>query len=88
MLEVKAAAGIQARSPDPPSERPLAPDSVEHPVDHHPVIIPPVPLPGMSRQQRPQPRPLRIAEIMPIQPVIIHSEIQAETGTKDLQDTP
>jgi hypothetical protein len=47
------------------------PDPAEHPVDHHPVIIPPVPLPGMSRQQRLQPRPLRIAEIMPIQPVIM-----------------
>ena len=51
------------------------PGSVE-PVDHQPVIIPPVPLPRMTRQQRHQPHPLRIvrscrfsrSSSMPIQP--------------------
>jgi hypothetical protein len=36
----------------------------------------------MIRQQRLQQRPLRITEIMSIQPAIIHSEIQAETTLK------
>ena len=52
------------------------------------VIIPPVPLPRMSRQQRLQPRPLRITKVMPLQPVIIHNASQAETSHQDLQDTP
>ena len=54
------------------------PDPAEHSVDHQPVIIPPVPLPRMTRQQRLQLHPLRITEIMPLQPVIIHGAIQAE----------
>ena len=41
-----------------------------------------------DRQQRLQPRPLRIGQIMPLQPVIIHGEIQAETTREDLRDTP
>jgi hypothetical protein len=36
----------------------------------------------MSRQQRLQPRPFRITQVMPFQPVIIHSAIQAETPIK------
>jgi len=48
---------------------------VEDPVDHRAVVIPPVPLPRASRQQRLQPRPLLIRKIMPFQPIIIHSEI-------------
>jgi hypothetical protein len=61
---------------------------VEDPVDHQPVIIPPVPLPRMAWQQRRQPRPLRIGQIMPLQPVLIHSPIQPKTGNQDLWDTP
>jgi hypothetical protein len=38
------------------------------------VIIPPVPLPRMTRQQRLQLHPLRITEIMPLQPVITHAQ--------------
>src|SRR6516225_10503060 len=52
---------------------------VEDPVDHQPVIIPPVPLPRMPRQQRLQPRPFRITEVMPPQPFLIHGAIKAET---------
>jgi hypothetical protein len=42
----------------------------------------------MSRQQRLQPGPLRITEVMPFQPVFIHNATQAETDHQDLQDTP
>jgi hypothetical protein len=41
----------------------------------------------MARQQRLQPRPLTITEVMPLQPVIIHRPSQAETTYQDLQDT-
>jgi hypothetical protein len=41
----------------------------------------------MPRQQRLQPRPLRITQVMPLQPVILHAAIQAETTRQDLQDT-
>jgi len=43
--------------------------------------------PRMARQQRLQPRPLTITEVMPLQPVIIHCPSQAETTHQDLQDT-
>jgi len=36
----------------------------------------------VSRQQRLQPRPLLIAQVMPIQPIISHRPIQAETTAK------
>src|ERR1700746_3830831 len=65
---------IPPRAPRPGPE--------EDPVDHQPVIIPPMPLPRMSRQQRLQPRPFRITQVMPFQPVIIHGAIQAETPIK------
>jgi hypothetical protein len=61
---------------------------VEHPVDDQPVIIPPVSLPRMGGQQRRQSRPLRISQIMPPQPVLIHGPIQPEIGNQDLWDTP
>ena len=64
------------------------PGPVEDPVDHQPVIIPPVPLPRMTRQQRFQPHPLAISQIMPLQPILIHRPIQPETGNQDLWDTP
>jgi len=48
---------------------------VKDPVDHQPVIIPPVPLPRMPRQQRLQPHPLVICQVVPLQPVIIHDAI-------------
>jgi hypothetical protein len=54
----------------------------EDPVDHHPVIIPPVPLAGMLRQQRLQPRPFRITEIMPPQSFLIHGLIKSEPTDK------
>ena len=61
---------------------------VEDPVNHQPVIIPPVPLPRMPGQQRLQPRPLIIRQVMPLQPVLIHPAIQAETTHQDLRHTP
>ena len=42
----------------------------------------------MTRQQRLQPHPLRIGQIMPLQPVLIHGAIQPETTHQDLWDTP
>ena len=36
----------------------------------------------MPRQQRLQPRPFRITEVMPPQPFLIHGAIQAETTYK------
>jgi hypothetical protein len=36
----------------------------------------------MTRQQQLQPHPLRIGQIMPLQPVIIHGTTQAETTAK------
>jgi hypothetical protein len=41
----------------------------------------------MPRQQRPQPGPLRIGQVMPFQAILIHDPIQAETIRQDLQDT-
>lgn len=39
--------------------------------------------PGKTgRQQRLQPRPLRISQVMPFQPVLIHGAIQAERPTR------
>jgi hypothetical protein len=46
------------------------------------VVIPAAALPRVRRQQRLQPRPLLIAQVMPIQPIISHKPIQAETTTK------
>jgi hypothetical protein len=63
------------------------PDRAEHSVDHQPVIVPPMPLPRMTRQQRLQLHPLRITEIMPLQPVITHGAIQAEMIREGLRDT-
>src|SRR5262245_64176216 len=71
---------VPPRAPGPGPE--------EDSVDHQPVIISPVPLPRVPRQERLQPRPLRITEIMPLQPVLIHDAIQAETARQDLRDTP
>src|SRR6516162_1842188 len=65
---------VAPRAPGPGPE--------EDPVDHQPVIIPPVPLPRMPRQQRLQPRPFHITEVMPPQPFLIHGAIQAETTYK------
>ncbi len=64
------------------------PDPVEHPVDHHAVIIPPVPLPRVSRQQRLQPRPLRVTKIMPLQPLILHDPIQPKSPTEIYRTRP
>ncbi|MGH3422784.1 MAG: hypothetical protein ACRDOD_24695, partial [Streptosporangiaceae bacterium] len=55
---------VAPRSPGPGPE--------EDPVDHQPVIIPPVSLPRMRRQQRLQPRPFTIRQIVPYQPVPVH----------------
>jgi len=71
--------------PEPPGQIPPRaprPGPEENPVQDQPVIIPPMSLPRMGRQQRFQPRPLRITEVMPLQPVHIHGVIQAETTTK------
>src|SRR6266516_4747456 len=64
------------------------PGAEEDPVDHRAVVVPPVPLPRVSRQQRLQPRPLLITQIMPIQPIISHSTISAETATKIYETRP
>jgi hypothetical protein len=61
---------------------------VEHPIDHQPVIIPPVPLPRMSRQQPLQPRPFLIGQVMTPKPVIIHDRHPNRSSRNDLQDTP
>jgi len=45
--------------------RAAGPGPEEDPVDHQPVIIPAVLQPRMPRQQRLQPCPLRITEVMP-----------------------
>src|SRR6266566_964511 len=58
------------------------PSPVEDPVDHHPVIVPPAPLPRLARQHRLQQCPLRTGQIMPIQPIILHDRIQAEADLK------
>jgi hypothetical protein len=63
-----------------PTRHPAGPE--QDPVEHQPVIIPPVPLPRMSWQQRLEPRPLRVTQVMPPQPVIIHGTTQAETPAK------
>ena len=60
----------------------------EDPVNHQPVVSPPMPLPRMPGQQRLQPSPFIIGQLMPIQPVLIHPAIQAETTHQDLRDTP
>jgi len=62
--------------------RAARPAPEQDPVDHHAVVIPAATLPRVRRQQRLQPRPLLIAQIMPIQPIISHRPIQAETTTK------
>src|SRR6266576_149236 len=64
------------------------PGAEEDPVDHRAVVVPPMPPPRVSRQQRPQPRPLLITQIMPIQPIISHSTISAETATKIYETRP
>jgi hypothetical protein len=75
---------VLARQVPPWASRP---DPEEDPVDHHPVVVPPVPLPGMPRQQPLQPRPLIIGQVMPLQPVSSTATTQRETTTKILQDT-
>src|SRR5580704_16339018 len=65
---------IPPRAPGPGPEK--------DPVHHQPVIIPPVTLTRMSRKQRLQPGPLRIRQVMPLQPLIVHSTTQAETTAK------
>ena len=81
------------RLPDPEPLRQIPPRAPgpgpeEDPIDHHPVVIPPVPWPRMHRQQRLQPRPLHISQVVPLQPVLIHEVTQPETTRQDLQDTP
>ena len=65
---------IPPRAPGPGPEK--------DPVHHQPVIIPPMPLTRMPRQQRLQHRPLHITQVMPLQPLIIHGTTQAETTAK------
>ena len=70
---------VPPRAPGPGAE--------EDPVDHQPVIIPPVPCrrcAGSSGSSRAQ---VAISQVMPLQPVI-HRTIKAETADQDLQDTP
>src|SRR5512135_3913403 len=54
------------------------PGPEENPVDHRPVSCPPATLPRISGEQRPQPLPLLIGQIMTIQ------SIQHHTGLYDL----
>jgi hypothetical protein len=64
----------RSSSPEPLRQVPpraTRPGPEDDPVDHQPVIIPPMRLPRMGRQQRPRPCPLRITEIMPPQPLIL-----------------
>jgi hypothetical protein len=59
-----------------------SPGAEQDPVDHQPVIVPPVSLPRMAGQRRLQPRPFRITEVMPPQPFLIHGAIETETTYK------
>jgi hypothetical protein len=58
----------EARRQIPP--RAARPGAEENPVDHRAVVVPPVPLPRMRRQQRRQARPLLISQVVPIQAII------------------
>jgi len=62
------------------------PGPEQDPLDHHPVVIPAMPLPRMRRQQRPQPVPLHIRQGMTIQQ-IIHPERSTPAQAQDLRDT-
>ena len=75
-------------SPGQVPPRKPRPGAEEDPVQRQPVIIPSVPLPRMPRQQRLQPRPPTTGQVMPLQPLLIHQEIQPETTRQDLRDTP
>jgi hypothetical protein len=61
---------------------------VEHPIDHSPVIGPPVPLTRRRRKQRRQPGPLVIAQAMPLQPLLLHNAQSKRFHDQDLRDTP
>src|SRR5258708_27791065 len=69
---------IPPRAPSPGPE--------ENPVDHHPVIRPPAALPRISRQERPQPLPLLISQIMTFQPLKhrtdLHDPLMKIHGTR------
>ena len=59
--------------PVPPGQIPpraAGPGPEQDPVDHHPVIIPPVALPGITGHQRRQPLPFLISKVVPIQAII------------------
>jgi hypothetical protein len=70
---------VPPRAPGPGPE--------QDPLDHHPVVIPAMPLPRMRRQQRRQPAPLLIGQGMTIQQ-IIHLERSTPAQAQDLCDTP
>src|SRR5258708_14905518 len=66
---------IPPRAPSPGPE--------ENPVDHHPVIRPPAALPRISRQERPQPLPLLISQVMTFQS--LKHRTRSEEHTSELQ---
>src|SRR5512144_512046 len=58
------------------------PDLMQHPVDHPAVLGPPPPLPNINRQQRRQPGPLLVGQLMTPQPlVILHAHSQTKNRT-------
>src|SRR5512142_694403 len=62
--------------------RAAGPHPMQHPVDHPAVIGPPPPLPNIDRQQRHQPGPLLVGQLMTPQPLVIlptHSQTNNRT---------
>src|SRR5215510_14690814 len=62
---------IPGRQVAPHSARPRP---MEDPVDHRPVIIPPRPVHVLRRQQRHQPHPLLISQIVTLQTLFVHTD--------------
>src|SRR5450755_4651321 len=56
--------------------RAARPGTEEDPVDHRPVIGPPAALPGIGGQERPQPLPLLISQVMAFQSLKHRTDLQ------------
>src|SRR5262249_17700416 len=62
---------VPGRQVAPHSARPRP---MEDPVDHRPVIIPPRPVHVLRRQQRHQPHPLLISQVVTLQTLFVHTD--------------
>src|SRR5450631_1440435 len=60
--------------------RAARPGTEEDPVDHRPVIGPPAALPGIGGQERPQPLPLLISQVMAFQSLKHRTDLQHQAS--------